>query len=482
MASSETFIYIFGGTGDLSFRKLLPALYMAHMHGRLPEPYRFIAVGRQTLSREAFLEMVEARSREFVNATNLLDTHWESFKKKLSYTAVDLAQEQSYQALREDSGQDALRVFYLATAPSLFTGICRGLQAAGLVDSNSRVVLEKPLGHDLASAQQINAEVAAVFQENQIYRIDHYLGKETVQNLMVLRFANAILEPLWRAPFIKGVQITVAESVGVGSRAGFYDGTGALRDMVQNHLLQLLCIVAMEPPISLDPDDVRDEKRKVLRSLAPMTPADVKACTVRGQYRSGYAEGRPCVSYLEEEGVPPDSETETFVAIKAGVQNARWAGVPFFLRTGKRLPTRRSEIIIEFADMPFSIFQDGSTHPNRLVITLQPEESIKLQMAMKEPGSGMNRRPVELNLDLESAFTERRAEAYERLLVDVVKGRLTHFMRRDELEAAWAWIDQIQEGWRQIKTPPKPYNAGSWGPASSSALAAGAGIPWHEET
>jgi glucose-6-phosphate 1-dehydrogenase len=482
MASAQTCIYIFGGTGDLSFRKLLPALYMAHMHGRLPEPYRFIAVGRQALSQSDFLSQVETRSRGFVSEENLVESHWSSFKARLSYSAVDLSQADAYHALASAGDADSLRVFYLATAPALFTSICKGLQAAGLVTPKSRVVLEKPLGHDLASAQSINEEVASVFSENQIYRIDHYLGKETVQNLMVLRFANAILEPLWRAPFIKGVQITVAESVGVGSRAGFYDGTGALRDMVQNHLLQLLCIVAMEPPISLDPDDVRDEKRKVLRSLAPMAPPDVKTNTVRGQYRAGYAEGKPCVSYHDEEGVPRGSETETFVAIKAGIQNARWAGVPFFLRTGKRLPTRRSEIIIEFADMPFSIFRDGDTHPNRLVITLQPEESIKLQMVMKEPGSGMNRRPVELNLDLESAFTARRAEAYERLLVDVVKGRLTHFMRRDELEAAWSWIDQIQEGWRQIKSPPKPYNAGSWGPASSSALAAGAGTPWHEET
>ncbi|MEY2777699.1 MAG: glucose-6-phosphate 1-dehydrogenase [Pseudomonadota bacterium] len=482
MSSTETCIYIFGGTGDLSFRKLLPALYMAHMHGRLPEPYRFIAVGRQALSREAFLNLVESKSRAFVQSQNLVEEHWESFKNKLSYVEVDLASQASYRSLAVGEPDQALRVFYLATAPSLFTSICRGLQSAGLVNAQARVVLEKPLGHNLASAEKINQEVAEVFAENQIYRIDHYLGKETVQNLMVLRFANAILEPIWRAPFIKGVQITVAESVGVGSRAGFYDGTGALRDMVQNHLLQLLCIVAMEPPISLDPDDVRDEKRKVLRSLAPMTPIDVKTNTVRGQYRSGYAEGKPCPAYHDEEGVPEGSETETFVAIKAGIQNARWAGVPFFLRTGKRLPTRRSEIIIEFADMPFSIFHDGDTHPNRLVITLQPEESIRLQMVMKEPGSGMNRRPVDLNLDLESAFTARRAEAYERLLVDVVKGRLTHFMRRDELEAAWSWIDQIQEGWRQMKTPPKPYNAGSWGPASSSALAAGAGIPWHEET
>ncbi|NCV64592.1 MAG: glucose-6-phosphate dehydrogenase, partial [Betaproteobacteria bacterium] len=338
--------------------------------------------------------------------------------------------------------------FYLATAPQLFSQICAHLGTAGLIDAQSRVVLEKPLGTDLESARAINQEVAQHFNETQIYRIDHYLGKETVQNLMVLRFGNAIFEPLWRAPYIKSVQITVAESVGVGSRAGFYDGAGALRDMVQNHLLQLLCIVAMEPPISLDANDVRDEKLKVLRSLKKMTPADVKRDTVRGQYTAGMSDGQAAPGYLQEGQVPPDSRTETFVALRTYINNARWAQVPFFLRTGKRMQQRQSEIIIEFAPQAFSVFGPNSlSEPNRMIISLQPQESIQLGMMVKEPGSGMRMQPVRLGLDLQLSSDKRRAEAYERLLMDVIKGRLTHFMRRDELEAAWNWIDPILQAW-----------------------------------
>ncbi len=297
---------------------------------------------------------------------------------------------------------------------------------------------------------------------------------------MVLRFGNAIFEPLWRAPHIRSVQITVAETMGVGTRAGFYDQTGALRDMVQNHLLQLLCIVAMEAPLSLEADDVRDEKLKVLRALQPMRPHEVRQHTVRGQYGAGTAGGAPACGYLEEADVPPGSTTETFVALRAQLRNARWAGVPFFLRTGKRLPERRSEIIIDYADPPFSIFEGAAAHANRLVITLQPEESIRLQMMAKAPGSGMNLKPAFLNLDLQSAFSERRAEAYERLLVDVIKGRLTHFMRRDELEAAWQWVDPIAQAWRESGDKPRPYPAGSWGPAAASALVARDNVSWAE--
>jgi glucose-6-phosphate 1-dehydrogenase len=350
------------------------------------------------------------------------------------------------------------------------------------VDEQSRVVLEKPLGTDLASAREINTQVARYFDEQQIYRIDHYLGKETVQNLMVLRFGNAIFEPLWRAPYIKSVQITVAESVGVGSRAGFYDGAGAMRDMVQNHLLQLLCIVAMEPPISLGADDVRDEKLKVLRSLRKMDLADIKRDTVRGQYTSGASEGAAVKGYLEEDNVPASSRTETFVALRAHINNARWANVPFFLRTGKRMQRRESQIIIEFADQPFSIFGNSAQQePNRLIITLQPEESIQLEMMVKEPGTGMNLHPVKLGLDLQQSSDKRRAEAYERLLMDVIKGRLTHFMRRDELEAAWMWVEPIINGWTELDDKPRAYSAGSWGPAASSALMAREELSWFEE-
>ncbi len=473
---------IFGGAGDLAWRKLLPALCMAHLHQRLPNDCRIIGVGRHNWTRKDYVAFVDKTSRAHVGGDALDPTTWASFLARLDFVSLDATVAEGYQRLHASCRSGATKVFYLATAPSLFTDICRHLDEAALIDKDARVVLEKPLGHDLPSAQAINEAVARHFSEKQIYRIDHYLGKETVQNLMVLRFGNAIFEPLWRAPTIKSVQITVSETVGVGTRAGFYDHTGAMRDMVQNHLLQLLCIVAMEAPISLDPDDVRDEKLKVLRSLRKFELADVLRDTVRGQYTAGVVDGAQVQGYLDEADVPPGSQTETFVAIKAQVHNSRWAGVPFFLRTGKRMQKRQSEIIIEFSEPPFSIFagEPSQAHPNRLIITLQPEESIQLQMMAKEPGSGMKMRPVFLNLDLQSAFTERLAEAYERLLIDVIKGRLTHFMRRDELEAAWRWADPILEGWQQLGERPKTYPAGSWGPAAASALVAREGAVWFE--
>ena len=475
-------IVIFGGAGDLSFRKLLPALYMAHLHARLEVNTRIIAVGRQKWTRDEYLDFIDRQSPAFIEKSAFNADDWRIFLKRLSYVSLDVTQADDYAHLKALCDVPALRVFYLATAPSLFTQICERLSAAGLIDAQARVVLEKPLGTDLASARAINTEVARYFDEQQIYRIDHYLGKETVQNLMVLRFGNAIFEPLWRAPFIKSVQITVAEAVGVGGRAGFYDGAGAMRDMVQNHLLQLLCIVAMESPISFNADDVRDEKLKVLRSLRKMDLADIKRDTVRGQYTAGASEGAAVKGYKEEDKVPASSRTETFVALRATINNARWANVPFFLRTGKRMPKRQSEIIIEFADQPFSIFGATPNHqPNRLIISLQPEESIHLQMMVKEPGSGMNLHPVKLGLDLQQSSDKRPAEAYERLLMDVIKGRLTHFMRRDELEAAWMWVEPILNGWDALDDKPREYSAGSWGPAASSALMAREHLTWFEE-
>ncbi|WP_310646531.1 glucose-6-phosphate dehydrogenase [Limnohabitans sp.] len=475
-------IVIFGGAGDLSFRKLLPALYMAHLHSRLSPETRIVAVGRQNWSREEYLEFIDKNSPQFIEKNAFTADDWKRFMDRLVYVSLDVTAASDYAKLKAVCDAPMVRVFYLATAPSLFTQICANLSSAGLVDAQSRVVLEKPLGTDLASARAINTDVARYFDEQQIYRIDHYLGKETVQNLMVLRFGNAIFEPLWRAPYIKSVQITVAESVGVGSRAGFYDGAGAMRDMVQNHLLQLLCIVAMEPPISLGADDVRDEKLKVLRSLRKMDLADIKRDTVRGQYTAGASEGAAVKGYLEEDNVPAGSRTETFVALRAQINNARWANVPFFLRTGKRMQKRQSEIIIEFADQPFSIFGTTAHHePNRLIISLQPEESIQLEMMVKEPGTGMSLHPVKLGLDLQQSSDKRRAEAYERLLMDVIKGRLTHFMRRDELEAAWMWVEPILDGWQALDDKPRNYSAGSWGPAASSALMAREDLSWFEE-
>ncbi len=476
-------LVIFGGVGDLSVRKLLPALYMAHLHGNLPPATRILALGRQGWGRDEFAAFIESKVPGFIGAEALEANAWASFLGRLVYAQIDATEPQGYTALAQAMQAGSDRVYYLATAPNLFTGICAHLHGAGLIDPRARVVLEKPLGHDLASAKQINADVARYFAEHQVFRIDHYLGKETVQNLMVLRFGNSIFEPLWRAPHIKSVQITVAESVGVGSRAGFYDSTGALRDMVQNHLLQLLCIVAMEPPVSLDPDAVRDEKLKVLRSLRPMSVADIARDTVRGQYGVGAIGGEGVKGYLQEDNIPAGSATETFVALKAHINNWRWANVPIFLRTGKRMAERRSDIVIEFADTPFSIFPDSPRATvNRLLIRLQPEEHIELQMMAKEPGSGMRLKPATLKLDLGSAFAGRRAEAYERLLMDVIKGRLTHFMRSDELEAAWAWAEPILNGWQALGEKPRPYTAGTWGPAASSALMARDGLSWVEET
>lgn len=472
---------IFGGAGDLSIRKLLPALYMAHLHDNLPPSTRILAVGRQEYGRSGYIDFVRQKSQPFIEARNFDAQQWERFLTMLDYVCMDATDADAYRRLAEVSRPNVERVFYLATAPHLFAGICDHLAEAGLVDDDSRVVLEKPLGHDLHSAREINAAVGRHFGESQIYRIDHYLGKETVQNLMVLRFGNGILEPLWRTPNIVSVQITVAETVGVGSRAGFYDGTGALRDMVQNHLLQLLCIIAMEPPVSLDPNAVRDEKLKVLRSLRRMRLGDIARDTVRGQYAVGAVNGEAVQGYLEEPGVPGESMTESFVALRTYVDTWRWANVPFFLRTGKRLRKRLSQIVIDFADPPFSIFPDAPRQrANRLIIRLQPEESVQLQLMAKQPGSGMHMLPVNLNLDLQSAFSQRRAEAYERLLIDVVRGRLTHFMRRDELEAAWSWADPILEGWKELAERPHPYTAGTWGPDAAAALLARQGLTWIE--
>ncbi|HEX5393931.1 MAG TPA: glucose-6-phosphate dehydrogenase [Rhodocyclaceae bacterium] len=475
-------LVIFGGAGDLAARKLLPALYMAHRQNQLPAATRIIAVGRQEWQRDGFLAFVDDKSRPFIDAEDFDAKTWASFIDRLDYLSLDASQAGAYEALAQRLANNAIRIYYLATAPALFTVICDNLSAAGLIDAGSRVVLEKPLGHDLQSARRINEDVGRCFDESQIYRIDHYLGKETVQNLMALRFGNAIFEPLWRAPIIESVQITVAETVGVGTRAGFYDGTGALRDMVQNHLLQLLCIIAMEPPASLDPDAVRDEKLKVLRSLGPMSLADVVRDTVRGQYTAGAVDGEPVRGYLDEPDVPADSHTESFVAIRAQVNTWRWAHVPFFLRTGKRMPARVSEIVINFAQVPHSIFPDlCHSQPNKLVIRLQPEESVKMHLMAKEPGDGMRLRPVSLDLDFNAAFRERRADAYERLLLEVIRGRLTLFMRRDELEAAWAWVDPILAGWRELREKPKSYTAGTWGPAAASALMARESTAWAEE-
>jgi glucose-6-phosphate 1-dehydrogenase len=373
-------------------------------------------------------------------------------------------------------------VAYLATAPSLFGALAQGLKHNDLIDDTSRIVLEKPLGRDLESARQINDSVAECYRENQVYRIDHYLGKETVQNLLALRFGNSLFEPLWRRSAIDHVQITVAEDLGVGGRVEFYDRVGALRDMVQNHLMQLICLFAMEPPSSLDQNAVRDEKIKVLRSLKPISPRDVKLNSVRGRYAAGAINGEAVPGYTDELA-GADSSTETFVALKVEIENWRWSGVPFYIRTGKRLKEKYSEIVVQFQDVPHSIFseQEYNVQPNLLRIRLQPDEGVQLSIMAKEPGpGGFNLRPVALDLSFAETFGVRYPDAYERLLMEVLRGNAALFMRRDEVEAAWQWVDGVIDSWDTSKQPLESYVAGSRGPSAASLLLDRDGRAWHE--
>jgi glucose-6-phosphate 1-dehydrogenase len=477
---------VFGGTGDLARRKLLPALFYRERDDQLPAESRIIGISRGALAHAAYAEMVEAALREHLPAEHIDPAHLERFLGRLHHVSLDVTGEAGWDELAAllSGAEDRVRVFYLATSPSLFGPICRRIGEIGLNSPKARVVLEKPIGRDLASARRINDEVGTVFAEDAIFRIDHYLGKETVQNLMVLRFANSLFEPLWNHSAIDHVQITVAETIGVEGRGEYYERAGALRDMVQNHMLQLLCLVAMEPPTRLDADAVRDEKLKVLRALRPVTGADVALKTVRGQYRSGATDGGLVPAYAEEIGADGGTRTETFAVLKAEIGNWRWAGVPFYLRTGKRLPRRASEIVIVFRQIPHSIFgaEAGALRPNRLVVRVQPDEGVELLLMIKDPGpGGVRLRAEPLNLSFAEAFRSRYPDAYERLLMDVVRGNPTLFMRRDEVEAAWAWVEPILEAWQERQETPKPYAAGTWGPSSAIALIERDGRTWHED-
>lgn len=486
MAIVDFDLVLFGGSGDLAMRKLLPALYNRDRCGDLPANARIICVGRHTWAREEFLDTVEQNAKPHIEPASLEAPVWTTFCARIDYVSLDATDSSTYATLvnamrKEDTGVN--RVFYLATPPSLFAKICHNLAQCGLATAKSRVVLEKPLGRDLSSAKQINSEVGRVFSESQIFRIDHYLGKETVQNLLALRFGNVLFEPLWRREWISDVQITIAEEIGVGNRLDYYDTAGALRDMLQNHLLQLLCIVAMEPPVAATPDAVRDEKLKVLRSLRRFTPHTLAQNIIRGQYRSGHVEGVPVPGYRKEPNANPASRTETFVALKAEIDTWRWAGVPFYLRTGKRMADQLAEIVVRFKAIPHSIFTQpySSFQPNSLIISLQPDEGLQLNLMAKTPGDGMRLKPVELELDFRETFKAPRMDAYERLLLDVLRGQLTLFMRSDELEAAWEWVEPILNYWEQEAIEPLPYTAGSWGPAAASALIGRDGLQWREE-
>ena len=478
-------LVIFGGTGDLALRKLLPALFHRFVEGQIPAGTRVLGIARDVIGDDEWRTRARAalERADGVAGADAIDR----FLPLLSYCALDIEGVAGWEELATwlaaGEGGDRVRVFYLATSPALFAAACDGLRSRGLIDERSRVVIEKPIGRDLATARAINAAIGRAFEERNTFRIDHYLGKETVQNLIVLRFGNALLEPLWRAEHIDHVQITVAETIGVEQRGAYYDGAGALRDMVQNHLLQLLCLVAMEPPSTFDADAIRDEKLKVLHALAPIDASNAAQRTVRGQYRESVPRAPGVRAYADEVG-KRGTRTETFVALKAEVRNWRWAGVPFYLRSGKRLPERVSEIVITFRAVPHSIFESsaGTLAPNKLVVRLQPDEGIKLWLMIKSPGpGGLRLRRVPLDMSFASAFGVRQPEAYERLLFDVVRGNPMLFMRRDEVEAAWQWIDPILAAWDADDDAPKSYPSGTWGPSAAIALIERDGRTWHED-
>ena len=483
-AKASTLV-LFGATGDLAHRMLLPSLYGLDSDGLLPADLRIIGTARTALDSDAFRGTAVTALQEFLPEGFFDQAIADRFLKRLHYVPVDITNRASFAGLAETIGDPCNGVaIFLSTAPSLFKPAIDGLEAAGLACPTVRMALEKPLGTNLETSREINDAVAGAFPEDRIFRIDHYLGKETVQNLLALRFGNLMFEPLWNSAHIDHVQITVAETVGVEGRADFYESAGALRDMVANHMLQLLTLVAMEPPSDFVSTAVRDEKVKVLRALLPITADDVEALTVTGQYTRGAVDGAPVPGYVEEIG--HDSATETFVAIKAEIDNWRWKGVPFYLRTGKRMPQRDTEIFIQFKDVPFSIFasRGATTRPNKLIIGLQPEETVELRLMAKTPGldrDGVRLREVPLDIGLANAFSEyRRRIAYERLLLDLIEGDPTLFVRRDEVEAQWQWIDQIRGAWAAKGVTPRPYAAGTWGPSAAIALTERDGISWHE--
>ena len=477
---------VFGGTGDLALRKLLPALYLRDRDGQLPDNFRIIGVSRAEVDDDGYRSLVSQALAEHVAADELDATVVDRLLGRLLHVTLDVEDAAAWHVLHDrlkdgDHGDEVIRVFYLAVDPVLFGPICDHLDQFGLATDRSRVVLEKPIGTDLASAEIINEAVGRVFDESHIFRIDHYLGKESVQNLLVTRFANTFLEPLWNSHWVDHVQITVSESLGVGDRGSYYDRSGALRDMVQNHLLQLLCLVAMEPPTYVDRETVRDEKLKVLQALRPMTPELLDRDAVAGQYSAGLCHGSAARSYVDEVG--HESQTETFVALRTEVQNWRWAGVPFYLRTGKRMSERVSEIVVVFKEPPHPMFphSEGPTEPNRLHIRVQPDDGMKLHMTAKEPGpGGIRLRPVSLDLSYAAAFGGRSPDAYERLLMDVVRGNTTLFMRRDEVEAAWAWVAPILDHWARPAHRPRRYPAGTNGPVVAGTLLGRDGRSWQE--
>jgi glucose-6-phosphate 1-dehydrogenase len=478
-----TALVIFGATGDLAHRKLLPALYNLAHEGALPERFELIGVARRAQTHEEFRavarESIERYSRRTPDPAVVdgLLSDMRYLSGVFDHDGVYAEIERALEEFDERAGEQLNRVFYLSTAPQFFPVISGKLGEAGLchaADAATRVVIEKPFGYDLASARALNAEVLGVFDESQVFRIDHYLGKETVQNLMALRFANALFEPVWNRNFIDNVQITAAEDIGIEGRAGYYEGAGALRDLVQNHMLQLLALLTMEPPTAFEANRLRDEKLKVLEAIVPPSPADVGSMAVRAQYGPGVAGGVPAPGYRQEEGVAPDSRTETYASLRLEVSNWRWAGVPFYLRTGKRLARKLTEIAVTLKPVPHLAFQSSGSvgvQANQIILTLQPDEGVSVSLGAKIPGGRMRIRPVNMEFRYGTSFMSESPEAYERLILDAMRGDATLFTRNDEIEALWGIVDPILTAWREdTATPIAEYPAGSAGPAEAGAL------------
>ena len=483
-------LVIFGASGDLAFRKLIPALWSLYAARTLPEPFTIVGTGRTEMSDQAFRDRMREGVKQFARLKVPNDNVWSRFAPSLVYVPGDPLGPELYARLRQTledvertRGGPANRLYYLSTPPSLYDDITVQLGKAGLAAEEggwARIIVEKPFGHDLRSAQDLNALVTSVFREEQVYRIDHYLGKETVQNVLALRFANGIFEPLWNRNHVAEVQFTVAETVGVEGRGGYYEEAGALRDMLQNHLLQVMCLVAMEPPVTFDPQAVRDEKSKVMQAVRPIDPERVDASALRAQYGPGFAGNRQVPGYLQERGVKPDSATETYAALRLQIDNWRWAGVPFYLQTGKRLATRVSEIVIRFHRTPHMIFRRGeiSVDPNLLVIRIQPDEGISLMVDAKEPGPDLKISPVTLAFKYHEVFGGEPPEAYERLLLDAIHGDPTLYARGDWIEQAWRLLQPILDHWGRTPGPLPQYEAGSWGPAEAEPFVGRDGGKW----
>ncbi len=479
---------IFGATGDLTQRKLVPAIYNLAHEGMLPTGFAVVGFARRPKQVEEFRTELRAGVEKFSRFNPINPAVWETLAQGIFYHQANFNDDAGYASLKEllakldrDRGTAGNRLFYLATAPTDFEAIIAHLGAHGLVNERSRIVVEKPFGRDLPTARELNEVVASVFAERQVFRIDHYLGKETVQNILTLRFANEIFEPLWNQKYIDHVQITVAEALGVEGRGGYYEQSGALRDMVANHMMQLLALTAMEPPTSLAAEDIRDEKVKALRAIRALNPAEVAAWSVRGQYAAGAIAGKAVPGYVEEPNVAADSNTETYVALKLVLDNWRWAGVPFYLRHGKRLPKQAAEIAIQFKAPPAVLFAADTTRPlqpNVLVMRIQPDEGIAIRMNAKVPGTALNIQPVKMDFRYGGSFGSRSPDAYERLLNDAIAKDATLFLRRDEIEVAWALMDSVRAGWEANRMRPVTYAAGSWGPTAADEFIGRDGREW----